>query len=220
MASGAMPRSTDEWLMSRSCQRATFSSAGITAERTRRARPVRFSVRIGLRLCGMDEEPFWPASNGSSASSTSVRCRWRISVASRSIDAATTARCGEIGGVAVARDHLGGDRLDRQAQLLAPRAPRPADRRWRRSRPARRWRRWRSRSGPSPAARGRGRTRRSGRRASARRWSARRGCRGCGRRSASACARSARRFSAASTSSTSSSSRSVARRAAPPAPCR
>ena len=78
--------------MSRSCQSATFSSAGITAERTSRARPVRFSVRIGLRLCGMADEPFWPGSNGSSASSTSVRCRWRISIARRSIEEATTAR--------------------------------------------------------------------------------------------------------------------------------
>ena len=25
-----------------------------------RARPVRFSVSTGLRLCGMAEEPFWP----------------------------------------------------------------------------------------------------------------------------------------------------------------
>ena len=92
MASGAMPRSTEEWLMSRSCQSATSSSAGTTAARTSRARPVRFSVRIGLRLWGMAELPFWPTSNGSSASSTSERCRWRISVASRSMEEATTAR--------------------------------------------------------------------------------------------------------------------------------
>ena len=55
-----------------------------------RARPVRFSVSTGLRLCGMAEEPFWPSEKYSSASSTSVRCRWRISVASRSIEEATT----------------------------------------------------------------------------------------------------------------------------------
>ncbi|MNS99219.1 hypothetical protein D3C72_1336170 [compost metagenome] len=78
--------------MSRSCHRATFSIAGTTAERTRRARPVRFSVRIGLRLCGMADEPFWPLSKNSSASRTSVRCRWRISTARRSIDEATTPR--------------------------------------------------------------------------------------------------------------------------------
>ncbi len=56
-----------------------------------RARPVMFSVSTGLRLCGMAEEPFWPAEKNSSASSTSVRCRWRISVASRSSDEAMTA---------------------------------------------------------------------------------------------------------------------------------
>ena len=55
-----------------------------------RARPVRFSVSTGLRLCGMAEEPFWPGEKYSSASSTSVRCRWRISVASRSSDEAMT----------------------------------------------------------------------------------------------------------------------------------
>ena len=55
-----------------------------------RARPVRFSARTGLRLCGIAEEPFWPSEKNSSASSTSVRCRWRISVARRSTDEATT----------------------------------------------------------------------------------------------------------------------------------
>ena len=56
-----------------------------------RASPVMFSVRTGLRLWGMAEEPFWPAEKNSSASSTSVRCRWRISMARRSNDEATTA---------------------------------------------------------------------------------------------------------------------------------
>ena len=46
--------------MSRSCHSVTFSSAGMTALRTTRARPVRFSVSTGLRLCGIDELPFWP----------------------------------------------------------------------------------------------------------------------------------------------------------------
>ena len=55
-----------------------------------RASPVRFSESTGLRLCGIAEEPFWPGEKYSSASSTSVRCRWRISVASRSIEEATT----------------------------------------------------------------------------------------------------------------------------------
>src|ERR1700753_1723435 len=60
VASGAIPRSTEEWLMSRSCQSATCPSAAVAAERIGRAGPVRFSVRIGLRLCGMADEPFWP----------------------------------------------------------------------------------------------------------------------------------------------------------------
>lgn len=49
--------------------------------RIRRASPVRFSVRTGLRLCGIAELPFWPGLKNSSASSTSVRCMWRISMA-------------------------------------------------------------------------------------------------------------------------------------------
>ena len=42
------------------------------------------SVVIGLRLCGIAEEPFCPAPNGSSTSRTSVRWRFRTSVAKRS----------------------------------------------------------------------------------------------------------------------------------------
>ena len=45
-----------------------------------------------MRLCGIAEEPFCPGAKYSSASRTSVRCRWRISVASRSIPAAISAR--------------------------------------------------------------------------------------------------------------------------------
>ncbi len=76
--------------MSRSCHSATSSKAGVTAERTMRASPVRFSLSTGLRLCGIADEPFWPGEKYSSASSTSVRCKWRISVARRSTDEATT----------------------------------------------------------------------------------------------------------------------------------
>ena len=76
--------------MSRSCHSATFSIAGTAAPRTTRARPVRFSLRTGLRLCGIALEPFCPGEKYSSASSTSVRCKWRTSVASRSIELATT----------------------------------------------------------------------------------------------------------------------------------
>src|SRR6185369_2557704 len=50
-----------------------------------------FALSTGLRLCGMAELPFCPGEKYSSASSTSVRCRCRTSVASRSIDEAMTA---------------------------------------------------------------------------------------------------------------------------------
>ena len=91
VASGAITRSTEEWEMSRSCHSATFSSAGTTWERTRRARPVRFSLSTGLRLWGMALEPFCPGWKNSSASRTSLRWRWRTSVASRSTPDAVTA---------------------------------------------------------------------------------------------------------------------------------
>ena len=77
--------------MSRSCHSATFSSDGVTAARTTRARPQRFSLRMGLRLCGIALEPFWPLVNASSASATSVRCQCRTLVAKRSMAAATSA---------------------------------------------------------------------------------------------------------------------------------
>ena len=52
-----------------------LGAARIAAARTTRARPDRFSVRTGLRLCGIAEEPFWPLEKNSSTSRTSVR--WR-----------------------------------------------------------------------------------------------------------------------------------------------
>ena len=50
-----------------------LADAGVTAARTIRASPVRFSVSTGLRLCGIADEPFWPAEKNSSASRSSVR---------------------------------------------------------------------------------------------------------------------------------------------------
>ena len=67
--------------MSRSCQSGTFSKAACAFDRSTRARPDICSQVIGFRLCGMADEPFWPVANGSAASRTSVRCRWRISTA-------------------------------------------------------------------------------------------------------------------------------------------
>jgi hypothetical protein len=77
--------------MSRSCQSATFSMAGKRVAAHHAARPVIFSLSTGLRLCGMAEEPFCAGAKYSSASSTSVRCRCRISTASRSSERAITA---------------------------------------------------------------------------------------------------------------------------------
>ena len=84
-------RSTLLWLMSRSCQRATFSRAAMALPRRTRARPVRRSHVMGLRLCGMALLPFWPLVKGSSTSRTSVRWRWRNSTAQRSMLAPTRA---------------------------------------------------------------------------------------------------------------------------------
>ena len=49
------------------------------------------SHRIGLRLWGIAELPFWPARNGSISSPISVCCRLRISVAKRSSEPPVTA---------------------------------------------------------------------------------------------------------------------------------
>ena len=84
--SGPIVRSTAEWEISLSCQTAIFSILGITPDLTMRAKPVKFSVRMGLRLWGIAEEPFCPGSKYSSTSLTSVRWRWRISVANLSSD--------------------------------------------------------------------------------------------------------------------------------------
>ena len=46
--------------MSRSCHRATFSSAACALPRSTRASPVTCSDLIGLRLCGIELEPFCP----------------------------------------------------------------------------------------------------------------------------------------------------------------
>ena len=85
--------------MSRSCHRPTSSKAACTFERTTRARPQICSQVTGLRLCGMAELPFWPRAKYSSASRTSVRCKWRTSSAIfshsavASASAATKAAC-------------------------------------------------------------------------------------------------------------------------------
>src|SRR4030043_2056481 len=77
--SGPITLSTEEWLMSLSCQRATFSRAAKAFALMIRDSPMRFSDPIGFLLWGMAEDTFCPSLKGSSASATSVLCRWRIS---------------------------------------------------------------------------------------------------------------------------------------------
>ena len=73
---------------------------------------------MGLRLCGMAEEPFCFSEKNSSASRTSVRWRWRISVAILSREA-KDGEGADVGGVAIALDDLGGHRNGAQAELGA-----------------------------------------------------------------------------------------------------
>jgi hypothetical protein len=151
--------------------------------------PVRFSVSTGLRLCGIaDLSPSGPCEKNSSASSTSVRCMWRISTAMLDEDA-MTASVAEEHRVAVARDDLGGDRLG-CSPIFSPHALRPPDRYWRRCRP---------RPKCAPVAISRALPFPGGPVAvhlgieacasSGRRSSARRGCRGSGRCAPCPCAR-------------------------------
>ena len=77
--------------MSRSCHSATFSTAAEALPRSTRARPATCSDLIGLRLWGIELEPFCPSANGSRTSPTSVRARWRSSVANRSSPAPASA---------------------------------------------------------------------------------------------------------------------------------
>ena len=86
-----MTLSADEWLMSLSPHSATFSSAVTAWPLMSRARPQTRSVSSGFRLCGIEDDPFWPAAKGSSTSRISVRCSPRISVANFSRDAAMRA---------------------------------------------------------------------------------------------------------------------------------
>ena len=110
-------RSTDECEMSRSCHSATSSSAGVTAERTMRASPVRFSVNTGLRLCGMADEPFWPSEKNSSASmhfgALQMPDFGREPLDRRGDDAERRKES----RMAIARDHLRRNRLGFQVQF-------------------------------------------------------------------------------------------------------
>ena len=200
--------------MSRSCHSATFSSAGITAARTSRASPVRFSARIGLCLCGIAELPFWPARErlGDLADLGALQV---ADLGRQPLDPARDhGERGEERGVPVARDHLGRDRLRRQPEPRRDALLDPRDRRWRTCRPRPRARRSRSRRAPAPGAAGCARTRRRTRRASGRTSSARRECRASARCTGVCLCSCARRSSASSTRSRSPSRRSAARASA------
>ena len=89
------------------------------AARTTRASPQIRSATIGLRLCGIADEPFWPAANGSSTSRTSVRARWRISSANRLERGGHDRERREQLGVPVALEDLRRDRLGLEPEPLA-----------------------------------------------------------------------------------------------------
>ena len=79
-------------MRSRSSQSVLLRSAGSTDALTIRARPQTCSDFIGLRLCGIVEEPTWWAPKASSTSPISVRWRERISIPILSSVVATLAR--------------------------------------------------------------------------------------------------------------------------------
>ena len=84
-----------------------------------RARPQICSQVTGLRLCGIAELPRCSPPKGSSASRTSVRCKWRISSAIFSSVAAISASELTIVRVAIALNHLRSHRRDVQPKPLA-----------------------------------------------------------------------------------------------------
>ena len=139
------------------------------------------SAIFGLRLCGIADDPFIPAANGSSTSRTSVRARWRISVANRSSDVAHSASVPSSSAWrsrAITWVETGSGSRPRRSQAMrstsgsiaayVPTVPES----------------WPTRHVSSALLeplRGRGRARTPSRRASSRRSSARRGCRASAR---------------------------------------
>ena len=119
---------------------------GTTWARTTRASPQIRSHRIGLRLCGIALEPFWPDPNGSDSSRTSVRwpCRTSSAIASQTV-AMHRERRHPLAD-AVADDDLGRDVRRRAARATSRRAARRPGRCWSRCRPRRRSSRCRPRS--------------------------------------------------------------------------
>jgi len=135
-------RSAEECEISRSARAPRFRAQASHRRRTMRASPVTFPTAPDSLVAASTEEPFWSSEKNSSASSTSVRWRWRNSVASRSAEAATTPE-GWRNTLAwtVARDDLGRERLDPQPHGVREWASTrgstcakvPRSRKWRRS---------------------------------------------------------------------------------------
>ena len=72
-----MMRSAEEWLISLSCHRATFSREVRAYPRTNLARPHVRSQSSGFFLWGMADDPVCPELKGSDTSETSVCCNPR-----------------------------------------------------------------------------------------------------------------------------------------------
>src|SRR2546426_1219785 len=90
---GRMIRSAALFVRSRSCQRGTFSKAGVTSDRTIRESEQTFSEATGFSFWAIVELPTCRfVSKASATSPISVRCRFRTSVQNFSSDAAMFAR--------------------------------------------------------------------------------------------------------------------------------
>src|SRR5881296_2684193 len=111
-------RSAEDWEMSRSCQRGTFSRPTSAFARTTRARPQIRSATFGFRLCGIAEEPFIPLPNGSSTSRTSVRAMPDLGGETLERRGGQRER-GEQLGMTVAGDHLCRDRVGLEPKPFA-----------------------------------------------------------------------------------------------------
>ena len=182
LASGRTIRSTELWEMSRSCHSATSSSPATSSRGAPGPGRTSRSAVIGFRLCGIDDEPFWPARERL-LDLADLGALQVADLGRDRLDRRADRRTGvEVLGVAVPRDDLG---RRHRARARAPRrrTPRPRGRCSSRCRPRRtacRPRRRRVR-GPQPLAVAVG-LEAEERELCRRTSSARRACRGCGRR--------------------------------------
>ncbi len=179
-----MMRSTELWLMSRSCQSATFSSAAIGVAAQHACQAGQAFAGDGIALVRHRAgtflsvgEKFFRFQNFGALQMAKFR---RPTFDAR----ADQRQGGDKLGVQIALNHLRRDRRGAQPQFLADICfdLRAKDARWCRPRrkacrPPRLFR-------PLPTVATRGQIRHASKPFSAQRWSARHGCRGCGRSSA------------------------------------